>query len=62
LIRAVANRPVTSEVIQDTAERIARIRSSPEGREGVAAFLEKHRASWVPPDPEPGIPEEPPAA
>jgi methylglutaconyl-CoA hydratase len=62
LIRAVANRPVTSEVIQDTAERIARIRSSPEGREGVAAFLEKRRASWVPPDPEPGIPEEPPAA
>jgi methylglutaconyl-CoA hydratase len=53
LIRAVANRPVTSELIQDTAERIARLRSSPEGREGVAAFLEKRRASWVPVDPEP---------
>lgn len=48
LIRAVANRPVTSELIQDTADRIAKIRSSPEGREGVAAFLEKRRASWVP--------------
>jgi methylglutaconyl-CoA hydratase len=60
VIRAVASRPVTSEGIHDTAERIARIRSSPEGREGVAAFLEKRRASWVPPDPEPEIPAEPP--
>ena len=48
LVRAVSGRPVTSELMQDTAERIARLRSSPEGREGVAAFLEKRRASWVP--------------
>ena len=61
LIRAVAQRPVTSEVIQDTAERIARVRSSPEGREGVAAFLEKRRAAWVPPDPALEVtPETPP--
>jgi len=59
LIRAVAGRPVTSELIQDTAERIARLRASPEGREGVSAFLEKRRASWVPPDPDPMIPPEP---
>jgi methylglutaconyl-CoA hydratase len=59
LIRAVAGRPVTSELIQDTAERIAKIRSSPEGREGVAAFLEKRRAAWVPPEPQPEIPPEP---
>jgi methylglutaconyl-CoA hydratase len=52
LIRAVAGRPVTSELIQDTAERIAKMRASPEGREGVAAFLEKRRASWLPPEPE----------
>jgi methylglutaconyl-CoA hydratase len=58
LIRAVAGRPVTSELIQDTAERIARIRSSPEGMEGVTAFLEKRRASFLPPEPEPA-PEEP---
>jgi methylglutaconyl-CoA hydratase len=61
LIRAVAGRPVSSELLQDTAERIAKIRSSPEGREGVAAFLEKRRASWVPPDPEPEVPPELPA-
>ena len=42
----------TSELLQDTAERIARVRASPEGREGVAAFLEKRKAAWVPPDPE----------
>ena len=60
LIRAVSGRAVTSELVQDTAERIARVRSSPEGREGVAAFLEKRRASWVPPEPELPPPVEPP--
>jgi methylglutaconyl-CoA hydratase len=62
LIRAVANRPLASELIQDTAERIARIRSSPEGREGVSAFLEKRKPSWIPPEPEtpPAEPEPPP--
>jgi methylglutaconyl-CoA hydratase len=61
LIRAVASRPVTSEIAQDTAERIAKLRASPEGREGVAAFLEKRRPSWVPPDPEPEVPPELPS-
>ena len=60
LLRAVAGRAVTSELIQDTAERIAKIRSSPEGREGVSAFLEKRRAAWIPPEPEPTIPPEAP--
>ena len=60
LIRAVSGRPVTSELIQDTAERIAKLRASPEGREGVSAFLEKRRPSWVPPEPEVPPPPEPP--
>jgi methylglutaconyl-CoA hydratase len=61
LVRAVAGRPITSELIQDTAERIARLRASPEGREGVAAFLEKRRAAWVPePEPTPPVPNLPP--
>jgi methylglutaconyl-CoA hydratase len=47
LVRAVAGRPVTSELIQDTAERIARMRASPEGREGIAAFLEKRAADFA---------------
>jgi len=59
LIRAIAHRPVTSDVIQDTAERIARVRASPEGREGVAAFLEKRKPAWVPrPPPPPEVPPE----
>ena len=60
LLRSVGGRPITSELIQDTAERIAKIRSSPEGREGISAFLEKRRAAWIPPEPEPTIPPEPP--
>ncbi len=60
LIRAVSGRPVTSELIQDTAERIAKLRASPEGREGVTAFLDKRRAAWIPPEPELAPPPEPP--
>ncbi len=60
LIRAVAGRPVASELIQDTAERIAKLRASPEGREGITAFLEKRRPAWIPPEPEQTIPPEPP--
>jgi methylglutaconyl-CoA hydratase len=59
LVRAVADRPVTSELIQDTAERIARVRASPEGREGVGAFLEKRKPAWVPIPPEAGSPDDP---
>jgi methylglutaconyl-CoA hydratase len=48
LIRAVAHRPINAAVIADTARRIARLRATPEAKEGVAAFLGKRRASWVP--------------
>jgi methylglutaconyl-CoA hydratase len=48
LIRGVAHRPIDAEVISGTAEHIAAVRASPEGKEGVAAFLEKRAASWVP--------------
>jgi methylglutaconyl-CoA hydratase len=48
LLRAIANRPVDARMIADTAQRIAHVRSSPEGREGVAAFLAKRKAAWVP--------------
>lgn len=47
LIRAVANRPVTEDVIQDTATRIATIRASKEGKEGIRSFLEKRTPAWV---------------
>jgi methylglutaconyl-CoA hydratase len=48
LIRAVASGPVDDAMVADTAKRIAEIRVSPEGREGIASFLEKRKPSWVP--------------
>ncbi len=48
LLRAIAHRPIDDAVSADTAARIARIRKSPEGREGVAAFLGKRRPAWIP--------------
>jgi methylglutaconyl-CoA hydratase len=48
LLRAVAHRPIGPATIADTAQRIARLRASPEAKEGVAAFLAKRRAAWVP--------------
>jgi len=48
LIRTVAQRPIDDGVIDHTAEQIAAVRASPEGREGVAAFLGKRTAAWVP--------------
>ena len=48
LIRAVGDRPADAAMIADTARRIARVRASPEAKEGVAAFLGKRKASWVP--------------
>jgi methylglutaconyl-CoA hydratase len=46
LIRAVAGRPVDDALAADTAKRIAEIRVSTEGREGIASFLEKRKAAW----------------
>ena len=48
LVRAVAHRPIDERVIADTAERVATVRASDEGREGIAAFLKRHPAAWVP--------------
>jgi len=48
LIRAVAHKPVDEAVVADTVQRIATVRASAEGKEGVAAFLGKRDAAWVP--------------
>ncbi|WP_207063588.1 enoyl-CoA hydratase/isomerase family protein [Motiliproteus sp. SC1-56] len=47
LIDAVANRPTDAAVIEDTARRIAEIRVSAEGQEGLSAFLNKRKPSWI---------------
>jgi methylglutaconyl-CoA hydratase len=49
LIDAVTGRPMAPELMEETAVRIATIRSEPEAHEGLVAFLEKRSASWVPP-------------
>ncbi|MGQ0656454.1 MAG: enoyl-CoA hydratase-related protein, partial [Betaproteobacteria bacterium] len=46
LIRGVAGRPVDDALVEDTAQRIAEIRGSAEGREGIASFLEKRKPQW----------------
>jgi len=46
LVHAVDHRP-DAETIKDTAKRIAAIRAGAEGKEGVAAFLEKRKPGWV---------------
>lgn len=47
LIHAVSTRPIDADVIDDTAQRIADIRVSEEGQEGLSAFLNKRKASWI---------------
>lgn len=47
LIRDFANASPTPSTLADTAERIARLRASPEGREGLDAFLEKRKPAWI---------------
>lgn len=47
LIRDVEGEPLSRELTEDTARRLAAIRASHEGREGIAAFLEKRKPRWV---------------
>ena len=46
LIRRVQSGPIDDAMTEDTARAIADIRASDEGREGVAAFLEKRAPAW----------------
>lgn len=47
LIREVAGKPVDARMIDDTSARIAHIRVSREGQEGLQAFLAKRPPSWA---------------
>jgi methylglutaconyl-CoA hydratase len=49
LIRTVTHRPIDDALGAETAKRIAEIRVSAEGKEGIASFLEKRKASWCSP-------------
>jgi len=47
LITAVAGRPLDDQLVKETAEKIAHVRASVEGKEGVNSFLEKRKPFWV---------------
>lgn len=47
LVNDIAHHKLDGGLLDDTAKRIARARVSDEGREGVAAFLEKRTPNWA---------------
>jgi methylglutaconyl-CoA hydratase len=47
LVQDIAGRPIDAELRADTARRIADIRASAEGREGVSSFLNKRKPAWL---------------
>lgn len=46
LIARVADRPIDDVLREDTAQRIAVVRATPEAKEGIAAFLDKRKPRW----------------
>jgi methylglutaconyl-CoA hydratase len=48
LVQDVAGRPIDAALRAETARRIADIRASDEGREGVQSFLGKRSPAWIP--------------
>ena len=50
LYARLAPGPVTAEVRELTAQTIARVRTTPEAREGFAAFLGKRKPNWNAPE------------
>ena len=47
LVHDVAGREITAELRAETARRIADIRASDEGKEGVQSFLDKRKPAWL---------------
>lgn len=47
LIRDVATEPLDEALLADTAGRIAAVRASDEGKEGIRSFLEKRKPAWI---------------
>lgn len=50
LVAYVADAPLEADTITETSRRIAAIRVSPEGQEGLTAFLDKRTPAWQQPE------------
>jgi len=46
-VQDIAGQPIDAPLREETARRIADIRASDEGREGVQSFLSKRRPGWL---------------
>jgi methylglutaconyl-CoA hydratase len=46
LVHTVASQPIAPPLIADTVSIATRVRGSAEGREGIAAFLDKRKPNW----------------
>lgn len=47
LIRHLHHAPIDNALVDHTTDMIARIRVSPEGQEGLSAFLDKRSPAWI---------------
>jgi methylglutaconyl-CoA hydratase len=47
LVRDVSAQPITDALRSETARRIADVRASEEGQEGVQSFLQKRKPNWL---------------
>ena len=47
IIRRVSGKEINSEIISATAQALAQQRASAEGKEGLKAFFEKRKPSWM---------------
>ena len=46
LIQHVSHKPITCSLLDETSKKIAQIRTSEEGQEGLSAFIEKRSPAW----------------
>jgi methylglutaconyl-CoA hydratase len=47
LVHDLSGRAIGTDMIDETARRIAALRATPEAREGLSAFLEKRKPGWT---------------
>lgn len=47
LVHELSRQPITPNLVDLTVERSARVRTSDEGKEGIAAFLEQRKPDWT---------------